>query len=143
MPPGAVHTDVWARARSKREGLPEPENVSRLCSSSLPGPGQLGCGHGAPLSPALPCLSLCWKGSHLTQYSMFQIRLGSMSAKSAGRAGPGLGQQGDPDCQVAMSEPQVGVQDSRGRLPQGKALQAPGWVGQVLGPQPAREECAG
>lgn len=63
-----------------------------------------------------------------------------MSAEWAGRAGTGLSQQSDPG-----GPRQSPGRDARQPKPalQGKALQAPGWVGQALGPQPAREECGG
>lgn len=127
-----------ARVPSKHEGLPELGECepARLQPRSALGSWAVGMGRPS----ALPCLSLRWKGSHLTPYSMFQVRLGAMSAEWAGRAGTGLSQQSDPG--GPRQSPGRDARQPRPAL-QGKALQAPGWVGQALGPQPAREECGG
>lgn len=79
---------------------------------------------------------------------MFQVRLGAVW----GPCLPSGQEELEPGSvsrviQGAPVRAQAGMRDSPGRLCRGRRsrlpLQAPGWVGQALGPQPAREECGG
>lgn len=135
-----------ARVPSKHEGLPELGECEPARLQPRSAPGSWAVGVGCP--SALPCLSLRWKGSHLTPYSMFQVRLGAVW----GPCLPSGQEELEPGSvsrviQGAPVRAQAGMRDSPGRLCRGRRsrlpLQAPGWVGQALGPQPAREECGG
>lgn len=127
-----------ARVPSKHEGLPELGECEPAWLQPRSAPGSWAVGVGRP--SALPCLSLRWKGSHLTPYSMFQVRLGAVW----GPCLPSGQEELEPGSvsrviQGAPVRAQAGIRDSPGRLCRGRRSRLPGgWARHLAPSQPGR-----